>query len=59
MWPFMSWGLDLLRPFRKAPMGYTHLMVTIDKFTTWIKAKPIIRVRYEDTVEFFLDIVYR
>ena len=33
--------------------------MTIDKFTKWIKAKPIARVRSKDTVEFFLDIVYR
>ena len=31
----------------------------IDKFTKWIEAKPITRVRSKDAVEFFLDIVYR
>jgi hypothetical protein len=55
----MTWGLDLLGPFRKAPRGYTHLLVTINKFTKWIEAKPIMRVRSKDTVEFFLDIVYK
>ena len=59
MWPFMTWGLDQLRPFRKAPRGYTHLLVTIDKFTKWIEAKPIIRVRSKDMVEFFLDVIER
>jgi hypothetical protein len=33
--------------------------VTIAKFTKWIKAKPITRVRSEDAVEFFHDIIYR
>ena len=55
----MTWGLDLLRPFKKVPRGYTHLQVTIDIFTKWIEAKPITWVRSEDVVEFFLDIVYR
>jgi len=59
MWTFVTWGLDLLEPFRKAPRGYTHLLVTIDKFTKWIEAKPITRVRSKDMVEFFLDIIYR
>jgi hypothetical protein len=55
----VTWGLDLLGPFRRAPGGYTHLLVTIDKFTKWIEAKPVARVRSEDIVEFFLDIIYR
>ena len=55
----MTWELNLLVPFRKAPEGYTHLLVTIDKFTMWIEAKPITRVRSKDTVEFFLNIRYK
>jgi hypothetical protein len=26
---------------QKSAWGYTHLFVTIDKFTKWIKARPI------------------
>jgi IS30 family transposase len=59
MWPFETWGLDLLGPFKKPPGGYTHLLVTIDKFTKWIEAKPITQVRSEDVMEFFHDNVYR
>jgi hypothetical protein len=36
-WPFETWGLNLLGPFRKALGGYTHLLVTIDKFTNGSK----------------------
>jgi hypothetical protein len=32
-WPFNVWGLDLLGPFKKAPGGMTHLLVTFYKFT--------------------------
>ena len=32
MWPFVVWGLDLVGPLKKALEGYTHLLVTIDKF---------------------------
>jgi uncharacterized protein YbjT (DUF2867 family) len=38
-WPFAVWGLDLLGPFRKAPRGFTHMLVAVNKFTKWIKAK--------------------
>jgi hypothetical protein len=35
-WPFAVWGLDLVNPLQKAPGGYTHLLVAIDKFSKWI-----------------------
>jgi hypothetical protein len=40
-WPFTMWGLDIIRPLRKAPGGYTHLLVVMDKFSKWIEARPI------------------
>jgi hypothetical protein len=36
-WPFVVWGLDLIGPLQKAPGGFTHLLVTIDKFSKWIE----------------------
>jgi hypothetical protein len=36
-WPFALWGLDIVGPLRKAPGGYTHLLVAIDKFSKWVK----------------------
>lgn len=38
-WPFAVWGLDLVGPMKRAPGGYTHLLVVVDKFTKWIKAR--------------------
>jgi hypothetical protein len=40
-WPFAVWGLEMLGSFKTAPRGLTHLLVAVDKFTKWIKAKPI------------------
>jgi hypothetical protein len=34
--PFVVWGLDIVGPLRKAPGGYTHLLVAIDKFSKWV-----------------------
>jgi hypothetical protein len=58
-WPFAVWGLDIVGPLRKAPGGYTHLLVTIDKFSKWVKVRPITNLRAEQAVTFFTDIIYR
>ena len=58
-WPFAVWGLDLVGPFKKAPRSFTHLLVTIDKFTKWIEAQPISTIKSEQAMLFFLDIVHR
>ena len=59
MWPFTVWGLDLVGPLKKAPRGYTHLLVTVDKFTKWIGARPIFMIKSKQAVLFFLDIIHR
>ena len=58
-WPFAVWGLDLVGSLKKTPRGYTHLLVTIDKFTKWIEARPIFVIKSEQAVLFFLDIIHR
>jgi transposase InsO family protein len=40
-WPFAVWGLDLVGPLQKAPGGFTHLLVAIDKFSKWIEVRPL------------------
>jgi hypothetical protein len=44
---------------RKAPGGYTHLLVAIDKFSKWVEVRPITNLKAEQAVTFFTDIVYR
>jgi hypothetical protein len=39
-WPFAVWGLDLVGPLQKAPGGFSHLLVAIDKFSKWIEVRP-------------------
>ncbi|TKC13480.1 reverse transcriptase-like protein [Robertmurraya kyonggiensis] len=58
-WPFAVWGLDLVGPMAKAPGGFTHLLVAIDKFSKWIEARPISRIKSEQAVLFFTDIIHR
>jgi hypothetical protein len=40
------------------PGGYTHLLVAIDKFMKWIEAWPIMKIRSEEAVKFFTDIIH-
>jgi ribonuclease HI len=58
-WPFAVWGLDIVGPLRRAPGGYTHLLVAVDKFSKWVEVRPITNFRVEQAVTFFIDIVYR
>jgi hypothetical protein len=58
-WPFAVWGLDIVGPLRKAPRGYTHLLVAVDKISKWIEARPIPNLRAEQAVPFFTDIIHR
>jgi transposase InsO family protein len=44
---------------RKEPGGYTHLLVAVDKFSKWIKARPITNLRAEQAVTFITDIIHQ
>jgi hypothetical protein len=57
-WPFAVWGLDMVGPLRKAPRGFTHILVAINKFLKWIEVRPICSLRSEQVALFFTDIVH-
>jgi hypothetical protein len=52
------WGLDLLGPFKKAPRGLTHLLITVDKFTKLIKVKPLAKIGSKQATDFIQDIIF-
>jgi len=58
-WPFACWCLDMIGPFKKAPGGFDHVLVAIDKFTKWIEVKPVRKHTAAKTIEFFTDITHR
>jgi hypothetical protein len=58
-WSFAVWGLDLVGPLKKAPEGYTHLLVAIDKFSNSIEVRPLSSIRSERAVAFFTNIIHR
>jgi transposase InsO family protein len=52
-------GADIVGPLRKAPGGFNHLLVAIDKFSKWVEVRPITNLMAEQAVTFFTDIVHR
>jgi transposase InsO family protein len=59
MWPFTVWRLYIVGPLRKTPGGYTHMLVVVDKFSKWVEVHPITKLRAEQAVTFFTNIIYR
>jgi transposase InsO family protein len=57
-WSFVVWGLDLVGPLQKAPGGFTHLLVAIDKFSKWIEVRPLNSIRSKQAVAFFTNIIH-
>jgi transposase InsO family protein len=51
--------MDIVGPLRKAPGGFTHLLVAIDKFSKWFEVLLITNLKAEQAVTFFTEIIYR
>jgi hypothetical protein len=49
----------LVGPFKKAKGGFTHIFVTVDKFTKWIEVNPATSIIVAMAVEFIREIMYR
>ena len=58
-WPFATWGLDIVGPFKKAPGGFTHLFVAVDKFSKWIEAEPVPKTTTAKAIKFLQNIFVR
>ena len=52
-WPFAQWSLDIVSPFPKAAGNKRYLLVDMDYFTKWVKAKPLANIRDMDAKKFF------
>jgi hypothetical protein len=49
----------MVGPLKKAPDGFTCLLIAVDKFTKWIEAKPIVKPSSQEDIKFFVDIICR
>ena len=51
-WPFVQWGLDILRPFPRATSNRRFVLVAVDYFTKWAEAKALANIRDVDVKKF-------
>ena len=58
-WPFACWELDSVGPLKAAQGGYTHIFVTIDKFTKWIEVKPVSTTSVAKVAELIEEITHK
>jgi hypothetical protein len=58
-WPFACWGLDMIGPLPIVPGGFNRVLVAIDKFTKWIKVKPVTCPKADRVLDFLDELVHR
>jgi transposase InsO family protein len=58
-WPFGVWGLNIIGPFPRVIEGYRFLYVTIDKFTKWPEATPVVKINKQSAMKFIKSIICR
>jgi transposase InsO family protein len=58
-WPFAVWGLDIVGSFPRAVGGSRFLYVTIQKFTKWSKATPVVNINKQSAMKFIKSIICR
>ena len=49
----------MIGPFKPVPGGFRYMYVSIDKFSKWIKYKPLVSATAKKAVELFEDIIHR
>jgi hypothetical protein len=48
----------MIGPLTTVPLGFTHVLVAIDKFTKWIESKPITKLTTDQVVDFISDMLH-
>ncbi|RDX57806.1 hypothetical protein CR513_62928, partial [Mucuna pruriens] len=51
-WPFLTWGMDILRSFPKAKGQVKFLLIGMDYVTKWVEAKPLTQVTTQKVQKF-------
>jgi hypothetical protein len=51
-------GLGPFGTLQESARGLTHLLVAVDKFTKWIKVRPLAKIGSNPAVNFIQDIIF-
>ena len=51
--PLQRWGMDLVGPLPTAQGNYKYAVVSIEYFTKWVEAKPLIKITSDAVRKFF------
>jgi hypothetical protein len=51
-WPFTIWGIDIMDVLPKAPGGFIFLFISIETFTNWMEAIPVVNITQDAAVKF-------
>ncbi|GJS97649.1 reverse transcriptase domain-containing protein [Tanacetum coccineum] len=54
-WPFMKWGMDIVRPLPEGLRMVKYLIVATDYFTKWMEVKPLATITGKQVVNFTWD----
>jgi transposase InsO family protein len=58
-WPFAIWGIEIIGILPRASGGFRFLFISIDTFTKWMEATPVVNISQEAAVNFLKSIIYR
>ena len=59
-WPFAIWGIDLIGPMPTTRPAFKYVVVAIDYFTKWAKAKLLATISSKKVQNFVWEaIIYR
>ena len=51
-WPFMKWGMDIVRKMPIAPGQRIYMLVLTDYFIKWVEAEAFHQVRDDEVKKF-------
>jgi hypothetical protein len=52
-WPLQRWGIDIVGKLTPTQGNYTFTIITVEYFTKWVEAKPVMNTTSTTIQKFF------